>query len=92
MADLEAAALAAAEQWLQNYAQTLQAIPAGTQHPSAYAVNRCAQCEFTATTIKFCPFCGPEMQHIPPARRCAQCSEQVLYSDARFCGMCGAAL
>ena len=92
MADLEAVALAASLNWLKDYEPTLEAASMPGVHPAACAINRCAQCGFLSQNIKFCPFCGPEMDHLPPARRCTACTEQVVYADAKFCGMCGAAL
>lgn len=54
--------------------------------------NKCASCSFEATQVKYCPFHGRELEHIPPERRCPFCTEVVWYADATFCGMCGHAL
>ena len=54
--------------------------------------NKCLTCDFIATQIKYCPFCGPELEHVPPQRRCPSCTVAVYHKDAKFCGTCGAAL
>ena len=49
----------------------------------------CPTCGFEATQIKYCPFCGPELEHVGPERRCTYCTEVVWFKAAKFCGMCG---
>lgn len=51
------------------------------------AYNKCATCGLETTQAKYCPYCGPEMQHLPAERKCV-CGEQVLFADAKFCGWC----
>ena len=51
--------------------------------------NYCPTCGFVATQVKYCPFCGPELMHIGPERRCQNCTEVVWFKGARYCGMCG---
>ena len=51
--------------------------------------NACPTHGFIARTVKYCPFCGRETDHIPPERRCPSCTEVVWFAAAKFCGMCG---
>lgn len=54
--------------------------------------NRCVPCGFFSTVDKYCPFCGVETEHVPPQRRCSNCTEAVYISGAKFCTMCGTTL
>jgi NADH pyrophosphatase NudC (nudix superfamily) len=51
--------------------------------------NWCPTCGFTATQIKFCPLCGPELKHVGAERVCPHCTNLVWFKKAKFCGMCG---
>jgi hypothetical protein len=53
--------------------------------------NKCAVdgCGFEATTYKYCPFHGGELEHVGPERRCPWCTEVVWYADAQYCQTCG---
>lgn len=53
------------------------------------AYNHCPTCDLITREAKYCPFCGPELQHVPPKRRCPKCTEQVIFDGANFCGWCG---
>ena len=55
--------------------------------PGAY--NRCSSCGLVTKDAKYCPYCGPELEHVGPTARCRHCTEQVTFADARFCGWCG---
>lgn len=53
------------------------------------AYNRCQKCGLVSLEAKYCPFCGTEMEHVPPSRRCSSCKEQVAFEGAKYCAWCG---
>jgi hypothetical protein len=68
------------------------ATPRVPQYAGA-AYNHCTLCGYRTppgvTEAKYCPWCGPEMAHVPPGQRCLSCQEQVIFADAKFCAWCG---
>jgi len=70
-------------------APVVHAIPADRP---VYAFNFCPSCGLVTRDAKFCPYCGPELQHVPALRKCSHCTEQIIFKDAKFCGWCGKGL
>lgn len=56
------------------------------------AHNHCPVCGLVTREAKFCPYDGVALEYVAPTARCANCTEQIVFANAQFCGWCGTPL